>query len=157
MAEVMDRDAWIESRILWKARKFRLPGKQTHLFGELPNELRAQLAAVTAERGAGKPVLAFVDCPKRWTLLATVKVLSLHGGETYECRLERLSDVGPRDYFTPGASLDEIKEWKQSWQYLRVHDDSGAVADLWVPCGGEAFALWNILRMFPGVCRLADR
>jgi hypothetical protein len=151
----MDRDAWVAGRILWKARKHRLPGGRTFLFSELPEDLRERVAAVAAGRAAGRPVLAFVDSPQRWTLLGTGKVVSLHGGQVHECRLDCLTDVGPRDHPPDGAAVEQAREWKGSWEYLRVCEGPGAVADLWVPCGGEAYALWNILLMFPRVCRPA--
>jgi hypothetical protein len=147
----MDREEWVAGRILWKAGKHGLPRGRTHLFADLPDDLRELFAAVAVERAAGSPVLALVDSRDRWTLLATRKVVSLHGEKFHECRLDRFYDAGPRDGCPPGATLDQAGQWKLSWEYLRVTDDTGAVADLWVPCGSEAYALWNILLMFPRV------
>jgi hypothetical protein len=149
----MNREAWVERRILWKAGKHCLPRGRTHFFSDLPDDLRAMFAEVAVERAAGRPVLAFVDSRDRWTLLATGKVVSLHGGKFHECRLDRLSSVGPRDGYGPDATIEQIRQWKQSWEYLRACDDTEAAAELWVPRGGEAFALLNILMMFPRVLR----
>jgi hypothetical protein len=97
-------------------------------------------------------VLAFGDSPERWSLLGTRKVVSLHDGETHEFRLEHLCTVEPWDRWDStalGATMDGAKEWKRTWEFLRVRDNSGRITKIWVPCGAEAYALWNILLMFP--------
>ena len=53
--------------------------------------------------------------------------------------------VGSASHPPEGATIEEVRTWKSSWEYLRVADRQGTEAIVWVPCGGEAFALWNIL------------
>ena len=152
MSHAKDYDDWIEGRIVWKAKHHGIPCARTYLFGELSDDVAEYLLSEMAARDVGRPVLAFVDSLSCWTLLATKKAASQHDDEICECRLDQIEEVRPRDYFPRFSSEREVLEWKRSWEYLRIMESTGVACDLWVPCGKEAFALWNILRMFPGVC-----
>jgi len=149
----MDQAAWITSRIRWKGGQHGLPQGRTHFFPDLPPEMQQRLLAVVADCAGGQPVLACVDSPQRWTVLATDKLISYYDHQLHVCVLETLADVRPRDSDRLEEMGDEILEWKTRWEYLRLQDDAGRVTEVWVPSGTEAYALWNILRMFPALAR----
>jgi hypothetical protein len=140
-----DRDDWMEHRILHKASKHHLPGRRTHRFQDLAAELQNEIRTIGAERIQGRPVLVFFDSRERWTLLTTRELIGLNAGRLRAMAIADMVSVGSESLPPRGASGDEVNRWKSSWEYLRAADRNGVEAVVWVPCGGEAYALWNIL------------
>jgi hypothetical protein len=54
-------------------------------------------------------------------------------------------ELQPAEQPVEPVTPEEIGLWKGGWEHLRVIGRRGSVAIVWVPCGGEAYALWNIL------------
>ncbi len=139
-----NRDEFLESRFLLKAAKNGLPSKRTWLFREVSPEMQKQVVEIIGDRFRGKPVLIFVDSPSRWTLLTTQCVFSWYKENLHEASIDDLIRVGADSKPPRHATSEEIDNWKVSWEYLRLVDAVG-VAVVWVPCGSEAYSLWNIL------------
>jgi hypothetical protein len=140
-----DRDNWMEARILAKARKHRLPGGRTQRFQDLAPERQAEMKEQAGSQLRGRPVLAFVDSSSRWTLLTTREVICQDTGGLRAVKIGELASVANASEPPAGATLEEVGRWKGSWEYLRVVDRGCHASLIWVPCGGEAYALWNIL------------
>jgi hypothetical protein len=140
-----DRDDLMERRILHKASKHNLPSRRTQRFHDLASDIQSGIRAIAAEKMQGRPVLVFFDSRDRWTLLTTREVIGLDDGRLRAMNIDDMVAVGSKSHPPRDASAEEIGRWKSSWEYLRVADRQGAEAVLWVPCGGEAYALWNIL------------
>ena len=154
----MDVDAWVESRILWKARHaLGRPSDRTFRFADLAGDLQEQLGAAAGRRGAGRPVLAFVGSAERWTLLGTEKVVSRHHGRDHAFPLRELVGVTPVDWPMPWWTPERVGQWKAGLEYLCLRRSWWRSAVVWGPPGSGTFALWNILGMFPGIYRAAGR
>src|SRR5262249_10354214 len=93
----------------------------------------------------GRPVLVFFDSRGLWTLLTTREVIGLDEGRLRIMSLDDMVSVGSKSHPPKNATAEEVSRWKSRWEYLRVGERQGAEAIVWVPCGGEAYALWNIL------------
>jgi hypothetical protein len=143
-----EQDDSMQARILKRASKHGLPDGRTHRFQDLEPGLRDSILAVAGDRLEGRPVLAFVDSSARWTLLTTREVISHHSGRLVVVSLRDLTSVGNVSEPPRNVSLEEFGRWKGSWEYLGVADRLGGAGLVWVPCGGEAYALWNILLPF---------
>lgn len=141
----VNHDDWMQARILKKARGHGLPSGQTHRFQHLEPERQESILAVAGDRLRGRPVLAFIDSSARWTLLTTREVISHHGGQFVMMNISDLVFVSNASEPPVRASLEEVGRWKGSWEYLWVEDRNRCEGRLWVPCGGQAYALWNIL------------
>lgn len=153
----MDVDDWIENRILWKAGKHSLPSGHTHLFTDLPAADRGPFETAAAQSHLGRPILVFSGSPDLWTVLGTRKIMSQHHGRLHVFPLRQLVSVGPRDNPRPWWSNEQIRNWKGSWEYLLLKRTWWRSSTIWVPRGGEAFALWSILRMFPSIYRSVEQ
>ena len=140
-----DQDDRMAERILFKAGQHRLPGGQTHHFEDLEPGLQKEILARAGNRLLGRPVLAFVDSPARWTLLTSREVACLDQGQLRAVNIRDLASVRSDSEPPAVASVEETGRWKRSWEYLRLVDQSGRAQVVWVPCGAEAYALWNIL------------
>jgi hypothetical protein len=146
----------VQARILHNAGRHGLPGGRTYRFEDLEPELREGMLTAAGDRLRGRPVLAFVDCPARWTLLTTREVISRHAGQLVVVSTRDLASVSNASEPPVGASREEFGRWKGSWEYLWVVDRNGGEGLVWVPCGGEAYALWNILLRFVRSRMLAE-
>ncbi len=135
----------METHILRKAGQHGLPLGRTHRFADLTADLQERIIEAVGARAQGRPVLAFVDSPPRWTLLTTREVTCQDKGQLLVVGIRDLASVSNDSQPPQGASPEEIGRWKGSWEYLGVVNRSGGRGALWVPCGGEAYALWNIL------------
>lgn len=140
-----DRDELMERRILYKASKHNLPSRRTLKFQDLQPEIQSEIRKAAGEQIQGRPVLVFFDSRERWTLLTTREVIGLDAGRLRAMGIDDMVSVGSALRPPKGATSEEVDLWKSSWEYLRVADRHGIEAIVWVPCGGEAFALWNIL------------
>jgi hypothetical protein len=140
----MDQDELLERRFVLKAAKHGLPSKRTWLFREIAPEMQSLVNDKIGDRFRGRPVLIFVDSPSRWTLLTTQCVFSWYQERLHEASVDDLSEVGANSAPPQDGTTEEIHNWKVSWEYLRLVNNAG-VTVVWVPCGGEAFALWNML------------
>jgi hypothetical protein len=128
-----------------RAKRHNLPAGRAYHFEDLTPEFQETIRAVAADRLKGRPVLVFADDPTRWTLLSTREVVGLDRGQVRMMRLCELASVGSASEPPLVASQEEIGRWKGSWEYLRLVGRGGEVSVVWVPRGGEAYALWNIL------------
>src|SRR5262245_5218354 len=72
-----DKDEWVERRILFKVGQHGLPRGRTFQFQDLCHELQLEIRAAAGSSLRGRPVLALVDSPSRWTLLTTREVICL--------------------------------------------------------------------------------
>ena len=153
----MDVDEWIESRITWKAGKHNLPAGRTWLFTDLPPTDRSRFEAAAAKCDLGRPVLVFLESPDLWTVLGTKKIMSRHHERLQAFPLRQLVRVGPIDKPQHEWPVEQVRDWKRSWEYLSLKGTWWRKATIWVPCGGEAYALWSILHMFPGIYRPMDQ
>ena len=144
----VDRDDFIEGRILNKVGRNKLPAGRTWRFRDIAPEMAEEIRRIAGYQIRGRPVLAFIDSPTRWTLLTSREVLSWDEGQLREMNIGNMVSVDSESMPPPEATLKEIEQWKSSWEYLRVVDRQGQAASIWVPCGGEAYALWNILLPF---------
>jgi hypothetical protein len=147
MLPEVDRDDLRERRILFKARRHNLPGQRTHRYHDLAPETQQELRETSGEAMRGRPVLVFYDSRMRWTLLTTREVIGLDEG-LRAMSIDDMVSVGSNSHPPEGATSEEIGQWKSSWEHLRVADARGTEAIVWVPCGGQAYALWNILLWF---------
>ncbi len=141
-----EQDDRLEARILYIARRHGLPAGRTHRFADLAPGLQESM-----RRGgplSGRPVLAFVDSPARWTLLTTREVVSQDNGRLWRVALLGLSSVGNASEPPEGLTPEEFGIWKGSWEYLRIAGGDGQAGVVWVPPGGQAYALWDILLKF---------
>ena len=141
----VDRDDLMERRILFKASRHNLPSRRTHRFHDLAPEIQNEIRETVGATMQGRPVLEFFDSRIRWTVLTTREVLGLDEGRLRAMSIDKLVSVGSQSHPPAGASSDDIGLWKRSWEYLRIADRDGSEVVVWVPCGGEAYALWNIL------------
>jgi hypothetical protein len=142
-----DQDDQIQARILTKVRKHGLPGGRTHRFDDLEAGYREAIQNLASTHLQGRPILVFMDSLTRWTLLSTREVICHERGELRKVALRELTSVenAPDSEFPSGGTDEEIGRWKGSWEYLRLTDGTRRVVLIWVPCGGEAYAVWNIL------------
>jgi hypothetical protein len=138
----------IESRILKRASHHGLPACRTFRFEDLKPGFQEEILTAAGKQLRGRPVLAFVDSPQRWTLLTTRAVLGLDRGRLWSVDLQDLTVVTNASKPPVGASTEEVGRWKGSWEYLRLEGRNAGVGVVWVPCGGQAYALWNILLAF---------
>jgi hypothetical protein len=145
IAPEVDRDDLMERRILYKASRHNLPGRRTHRFRDLAPEIQNEIRQTVGEAMCGRPALVFFDSRVRWTLLTTRDVIGLDEGRLRAMSIDDMVSVDSNSHPPEGATSEEIGFWKTSWEYLRVADRHGSEAIVWVPCGGEAYALWNIL------------
>jgi hypothetical protein len=134
--------------MVYRAGKHRLPGGRTHRFEQLEPALQRQILEAVADGMRGRPVLAFVDSSERWTLLTTREVVCREHGHLRGMSIRNLATLGSDSRPPEGSSLEEVGRWKGSWEYLRLVHRDGTSQTVWVPCGGEAYALWNILLPF---------
>lgn len=144
---VAEQDNQTEARILIKLRKHGLPGGRTHRFGDLAVGHQEAIQCAASTQLQGRPVMVCMGSLDRWTLLSTREVICNDSGELRKVVLRELRSVeSVHDFeFPSGGSDEEIARWKGSWEYLKVVDRYRRKHLIWVPCGGEAFALWNIL------------
>ncbi len=145
IAPEVDHDDLMERRLLARAGKHSLPGRRTHRFPELAPEVQREIRETAGEAIRGRPVLVFHDSRVRWTLLTTREVVGWDEGRLRAMPIDDMVSVGSQSPPPARATAEEIARWKSSWEYLRVVDRHGAEAIVWVPCGGEAYALWNLL------------
>lgn len=150
----MDRAEQLEERIRWRiAQHFpSLPVGRTFFFEQLPDELRAGIAATMETHDAGRPALAAVDSPNCWTLVGTSAVVSQYADQVRVCKLTEIAELHTRDRIPEGLSPEEYARRKSSWEYLRITDRAGSHHDIWLPAGSEAFAFWNTLLMLGRMC-----
>ena len=146
-AAQMDRDELIEKRFVFKAKKNGLPSKRTWLFHDLPVDMLQVIGHAAGDLLRGKPVLAFIDSPARWTLLTTRQVLSWYDNHLHHVLIDEMISVRSHAFPGAGATSEEIAHYKVTWEYLRLVQCEGTTL-VWVPCGEEAFALWNLLLPF---------
>jgi hypothetical protein len=142
------RDDLIERIILGKAARSNLPNYQTHLLQDLAPETQTAIRRIAGERIQGRPVLCSFDSTERWTLLTTREVIGFDEGRLRSMRIDDIRSVDSASQPPMEATLVEVRRWKVSWEYLRLKDRRGDQAVVWVPCGSEAYAIWNILLRF---------
>lgn len=141
-----ERDDLLAQRILHKART--VIGRRTHPFEDLASDLQNEILQVAHDKIYGRVVLVFFDSSKRWTLLTTRELIGWEEGRLRWMPMEDMVSVGSASHPPADASTEEEGRWKATWEYLRVVNHRGKQVIAWVPCGNEAYMLWNILLPF---------
>ena len=137
IASEAELDDLREQRFLWKADQHHLPNRRTWKFQDLRPEIQHGIQEIAIGKLQGRPVLLFFDSLSRWTLLTTRELVSLDKALLRSMRIDDMSSIGPASRRKDGA--------KSNWEYLKVVDQQGNEVIFWVPCGSEAYAIWNIL------------
>ena len=140
-------DEWLEGRILHQASRHNLPSRRTFWFHDFAPEIQSEIRILAGETLRGRPVLVFFDSLARWTMLTTREVMGYSDGRLRSMSISDMTSVSSELEPPMGVTSEEMGEWKRTWEYLHVSDSQGSDSILWVPCGGEAYALWNILLM----------
>jgi len=141
----VDRDDLMDHRILHKAGRHNLPSGRTRRFPDVAPDIQSAIREIAGERIQGSPVLLFFDSRERWTLLTTRELIGLDEGRLRSMSIDEMVSVGSESHPLTNATFEEVHRWKSNWEHLRAADRHGAAAVVWVPCGGEAYALWSIL------------
>src|ERR1700722_8161668 len=127
VAPQIDRDELLEKRFVFKAQKHGLPSKRTWLFRDLPFEMQRVIFDIVNDRLTGKPVLAFIDSPSRWTLLSTRQILSWYDGRLHHASIDGLITIRDAFRHPRGATEEEIDLYKSTLEYLRLVDSDGEI------------------------------
>lgn len=139
MISMMNKDDWYTDRILWRANQHNLFDKSCIKYSELDN---SRVAAIEkAIPGIEKPVLAFWDSEKKWTVLCALHICSFFEGQLVSSGLDEI-DKSVSVVSTDGLSGDI----KKSADVLCLDKLNKSI---WAPAGSELFALMSILQMFP--------
>src|SRR5262245_15892267 len=133
IAPEINRDDWMESRILFKASQHNLPNRRTRRFQDLALEIQSEIREIAGKAMVGRPVLVFFDSRMRWTLLTTREVIGWDEGRLRAVGINDMASVGSKSQPPDGATAEEIGLRKSSWEYLRVVDRHGAEEVVWVP------------------------
>jgi hypothetical protein len=142
----MDREHWIENRVLWRLKSL-LPLNNVALTGDaIPADTILEIAAACTPKVMGKPLIAFRESPQKWTVLTTALVVSRHSSLIHSVNVDCEFQVGmPLEH---RSDCDPMNV-KSTLQFLSLISPEGLITEIWAPQGAPCFALWNILRMFP--------
>lgn len=139
----MERTDWIQNRVEWRLSKYQ--GTDCVHGGEIPETC---VADFSAHHGGpiGRPLVAFIDLPDRWTILASEAIASFYDGSFQSIPLHTGFRVASATEF---ITLGNAENAKRDLQYLKLHSDIADSIMVWAPPGGPCFALWHVLLMFP--------
>jgi hypothetical protein len=130
-------DEWWKKRLCTKFDRYRLPGPNTIRFDlpidSPPESLHYQLSANKIDR----PLLAFVDNPEHWTLLAMRGVYAYQQESIVQIELESIQRL-------QAANTSQLS--KQEFHQLEIVDKDNGRHLVWAPQGPEFFAFWSILK-----------
>ncbi len=139
-------DDLVEDRMIRGVSRSKLSNSRTWVFRTIVPEMQDEVRKVADNCIKGRLVLLCVDSLKRWTLLTTREVICWDDANLQTVSFEEMVRVGPATEPENGATGEEVTQWKLSWEYLQVVNVHKKEATVWVPCGSEAFLVWNLLQ-----------
>lgn len=143
-------EEFILNRLLWKARKYDLPGEFSFFFNDLPFNVQIYLNSQRNTLESGIPGLFFTKPTKEWTLICTKQVIYNDNNNIISINLRDIDKISST-VFDPNlinqrTDMRKIKT-KSEWDTIRVTTIQGDLYILHANKGSELFALWNILLM----------
>jgi hypothetical protein len=141
-------DDFIENKLIWKAKQYKLPTAFAFYFKDLSNVVQASFLCQIDIVASGKPVLLFTRRTEEWTLICTRQVFcrdkngiaSLNFGDIKQIFS---AEIGPTLKYK-SADLKSIKP-KAEWSEIAIIDRNDRSHAFYANSGSDLFSLRNIL------------
>jgi len=143
-------DDYIENKLIWKAKQYKLPTEYAFYFKDISNDVQASFLAQIDATTSGKPVLLFTSGGKEWTLICTRQVV---GKDTKGLQSLNFGDIkqifSAEIGLTPQYQSIDLKSIKpkSEWSEITVIDRNDLSHAFYANSGSDLFSLWNILLM----------
>lgn len=134
----MNKKQWNKERILWKANQFR---SISQMLKSESNSSFKKLCENYIDHDDEVLLFFYNEDRKNWTAITTEKVISYHGNNIYQMKLDnikKLIDIKKND-----ISDNDLKYFSN---FLLIGDEK---LPIWTPDSSTLFALMNILKIFP--------
>lgn len=134
----MNKKQWNKERILWKANQFR---SISQMLKSESNSSFKKLYENYIDHDDEVLLFFYNEDRKNWTAITTEKVISYHGNNIYQMKLDnikKLIDIKKND-----ISDNDLKYFSN---FLLIGDEK---LPIWTPDSSTLFALMNILKIFP--------
>lgn len=134
----MNKKQWNKERILWKANQFRSISQK--LKSESNSSFK-KLCENYIDHDDEVLLFFYNEDRKNWTAITTEKVISYHGNNIYQMKLDNIKKL--IDIKKDGISDNDLKYFSN---FLLIGDEK---LPIWTPDSSTLFALMNILKIFP--------
>lgn len=134
----MNKKQWNKKRILWKANQFRSISQK--LKSESNSSFK-KLCENYIDHDDEVLLFFYNEDRKNWTAITTEKVISYHGNNIYQMKLDNIKKL--IDIKKDGISDNDLKYFSN---FLLIGDEK---LPIWTPDSSTLFALMNILKIFP--------
>lgn len=143
-------DEYIENKLIWKAKQYKLPTDFAFYFRDLSDDIQSPFFAQIDVATSGNPVLLFTRRAEEWTLICTRQVIGKDKKGILSLNLGDIKQIFSAE-IGPGLnwlSLDRksIKP-KSEWSEITIIDRNDLSHAFYANNGSDLFSLWNILLM----------
>lgn len=141
-------DDFIINRLIWKAKKYKLPTEFSFFFTDISPVLQEYLNSQVDKENSGTPVLFFTKPTKEWTLVCTKQVICNDNEKIFRLNIRDIKNFHLTAFEKYNSNKINIQEAKKTeWNEVTVVDYADNKYILHADKGSDLFALWNILLM----------
>ena len=143
-------DEYIENKLIWKAKQYKLPTDFAFYFKDLSKDVQESYFAQIDIITCGKPVLLFTRRTQEWTLICTRQVICRDKKGITNLNLVDIkqifsAEIGPGLHWL-SVDRKSIKP-KSEWSEITIIDRNDLSHAFYANSGSDLFSLWNILLM----------
>ena len=143
-------DEFIVNRLIWKAKRYKLPTKFSFFFTDLSSSLQVYLNNQVDKEKSGTPVLLFTKPTKEWTLICTRQVVCNDNEKIISINIRDIKQILSTEIdmtlFGQSININTVKK-KTEWETIKIIDNQDDFYILHADRGKDLFSLWNILLM----------